>query len=78
VLTTESGPADQARGIRPAGSGFERPADAKHLIEFTSRQRAIRGRDRAEHLGIQVDLIQRDHIVDTIIKLLTHRAHLRR
>src|SRR5262249_31409235 len=41
------------------------------------RQRPISRRDGAEHLGVQLDLIQRDTVMDAHIEVLAHRVHLR-
>src|SRR5262249_37997040 len=53
-------------------------ADAERLVEFSWRQRPVRGRYRAQHLGVEVDLIKGDAVVDTKIQLPGNRAHLRR
>src|SRR4029077_3728411 len=53
-------------------------ADAERLVEFRGRQRPVRGRYRAQHLGIEFYLIKGDAVVDTKIQLPGNRAHLRR
>ena len=40
--------------------------------------RALSLRHRAQDLGIQLNLIERDQVVDTKIKIISHRAHLHR
>jgi hypothetical protein len=70
-----------AAGVTPdldPPSRLDGLADAEYLVEFASRQRTIDRRDRAQHLGVQIDLVEGDSVMDTIIKLLSHRAHLRR
>ena len=52
--------------------------DAQRLVKFRGRQRPVRGRHRAQHLGVELYLIKGDAIVDTKIQLPGNRAHLRR
>ena len=52
--------------------------DAQRFVEFRGRQRPVRGRHRAQHLGVELDFIKRNAVVDTKIQLPGNRAHLRR
>ena len=52
--------------------------DAQRLVEFRGRQGPVRGRHRAQHLGVELYLIKGDAVVDTKIQLPGNRAHLRR
>ena len=52
--------------------------DAQRFVEFRGRQRPVRGRYRAQHLGVELYFIKGDAVVDTKIQLPGNRAHLRR
>ena len=52
--------------------------DAEHLVELGIGQRTVGRRDRAQHVGVQIDLIQCDAVVNTKIQLVRNRAHLHR
>ena len=52
--------------------------DAQRLVEFRGRQGPVRGRYRAQHLGVELYLIKGNAVVDTKIQLPWNRAHLRR
>ena len=52
--------------------------DAERLVELRWGQRPVAGRHRAQHLRVEFDLIEGDPVVNTKIKLLRNRAHLRR
>ncbi len=54
------------------------PADPQRLVQFSGRQRPVRGRYRTQHLGVEVYLVKGDAVVDTKIQLPGNRAHLRR
>jgi mycothiol synthase len=52
--------------------------DAQCFVEFSDRQRPVRNRHRAQHLGVELNLVKGDAVVDTKIQLPGNRAHLRR
>src|SRR5439155_16342683 len=66
-------------GARPSANYWALViADAERLVEFRGRQRAVRVRHRAQHLGVELYLIKGDAVVDTKIQLPGNRVHLRR
>jgi mycothiol synthase len=52
--------------------------DAQRLVEFGGGQRPVGGRHRAQHLGVELDLIKGDAVMNTKVQLPGNRAHLRR
>lgn len=60
-------------GAGPSRGHWRQPEDPVQLL---AGQRPVTGRNRAEDLGVQINLVQRHAIVDTKIWLLWHRAHL--
>jgi len=52
--------------------------DAECFVKFSVGQRPVGRGDGAEHIGVQVDLIQGDAVVNTKIQLSRNRAHLHR
>ncbi len=50
----------------------------ERLIELCGGERPVRRRDRAQHLGVELDLIEGDAVVNTQVQLPGNRAHLRR
>jgi hypothetical protein len=51
---------------------------AEHQVDLRGGQRPVGGRYRAENLGVELDLVESDTVVDAQIKiLLAHRVHLR-
>jgi mycothiol synthase len=85
-------PAGGAGGAPPGGGDVPPPAgghpprtprilaavDAERLVEFRGRQRPVGGRHRGQHLGVELNLVKGDAVVNTKIQLLGNRAHLRR
>src|ERR1700733_16039750 len=51
-------------------------AQPEHPVELLVGQRLVTGRHGTQHLGVQLDLIQRDPVVNAEINLLGHRVHL--
>lgn len=61
----------------PLGSAAaDRPADTEHGVQFCRGKRPVTGRHRAEHFGIELDLVQGHIVVNTKIDLSGNRAHL--
>lgn len=55
-----------------------RLADAKRHVDLRCGQRSFGRRHGAEDLGVELDLVKSDAIVDARIEvLLAHRVHLR-
>jgi hypothetical protein len=52
--------------------------DAKRFVQFSIGKRPVGRGDSAEHVGVQVDFIQGDAVVNTKIQLPRNRAHLHR
>jgi mycothiol synthase len=52
--------------------------DAQCFVEFGGSQRPVGGRHRAQHFGIEFDLIKGHAVVNTKVQLPGNRAHLRR
>ncbi len=66
-------------GARPSADDLALvTVDAQRLVEFRGCQGPVRGRYRAQHLGVELYLIKGDAVVDTKIQLPWNRAHLRR
>jgi mycothiol synthase len=63
-----------------ADAMYRRPrlvsVEPEHLVELGIGKRPIGRRDRAQHVGIEIDLIQSDDVVDAQIQLPRNRAHL--
>ena len=51
-------------------------ADPEDLIEFLRGERPVGRGHRAQYLGVQLDLIQRDSVVNAQVQVLSQRAHL--
>jgi mycothiol synthase len=68
------------RAIPPGIPGQDRLAapDAQRLVELGTGQRPVGGRHRGQHLGVELDLVQGDGILNTKVQLPGNRAHLRR
>jgi mycothiol synthase len=47
---------------------------AEHGVDLGVGQRAVHRRDGAQHLGVQVDLGERDDVVDALVKAFSHRS----
>jgi len=60
---------------RPAGLGV---VDAERLVEFGRGQRPVGGRHRAQHLGVELDLVKGHKVMNTKVQLPGNRVHLRR
>ena len=52
--------------------------DSQRFVQFRDRKRPICDRHRAQYLGVELDFIKRDAVVDTKIQLPGNRVHLRR
>ncbi len=50
---------------------------SEHYVDLRDGQRTLRRGHRAQHLGIEFDLVQRNAVVDAQIEVLAHRVHLR-
>jgi hypothetical protein len=47
--------------------------EPENRIEFIVGQRPVDRGDRAQHVGIKVDLVERDGVVKAIIEVVSHR-----
>jgi mycothiol synthase len=63
--------------VTPEQTGLAAP-DTERCVKFGGGQRPIGSRHRAQHLGVELDLVQGDGILDTKVQLPGNRAHLRR
>jgi hypothetical protein len=63
--------------VTPEKTGLAAP-DTERRVKFGGGQRPIGSRHRAQHLGVELDLVQGDGILDTKVQLPGNRAHLRR
>jgi len=48
-------------------------SESENGIEFVVSQRPVGGRDSAQHIGVQVDLIEGDGVVQAIVEIVSHR-----
>jgi hypothetical protein len=48
--------------------------NAEHRVDLIVGQRPVGRRYRAQHVGEQLDLIERDGIMDAIVEVVSHRS----
>jgi len=46
---------------------------AKHRVDLIVGQSPVGGGDRAQHVGVQVDLVERYGVVEAIVEVISHR-----
>jgi len=47
---------------------------AEHRVDLVVGQRPVGSGNRAQHVGEQVNLVERDGIVETIVEVVSHRS----
>jgi hypothetical protein len=47
--------------------------ESKDRVQFIIGQRSVDRGDRAQHVRVQVDLVERDGIVKAIVEVVSHR-----
>jgi len=48
--------------------------EPENRVEFVVRQRPVGRCHRAEHVGVEVDLVERDEVMEAIIEIVSHRS----
>lgn len=49
-------------------------AKAEHRVDLVVGERPVRRRHRAQHVAVQADLVKRDGVVESVIKVFAHRS----
>ena len=62
----------------PSGGGAAAGPQAERGVKLALRERAVGGRDGGEHVGVELDLVERHVVVNTKINLHGNRVHLHR
>src|SRR5713226_7972929 len=66
-----------ARACSVGSAGHPRyRANPKYRVQLLRSERPVGHRYRAEHLRVELDLIERNTVGDAKIEMLAHRAHL--
>ncbi len=62
--------------LRDAAENPRLRPDAEHLVQLFPGQRPVTVGDRAQHLGIELDLVESHPIVQAQVDIFRHRVHL--
>jgi hypothetical protein len=52
--------------------------ESENRVQFIVGQTPVACGDRAQHVGIEGDLVERDGVVKAVVEVISHALHLRR